>query len=205
MSEKQRAHLERARRRNRRCAGRRRDGAACGMPAMRGSRYCLQHDDTELGELARASQGRKAATSSTPTDTDVRVSGSTGPPGSGEGPTDASSQAPGRSDSCCRPSQRLGAGRQTTAAQHTGQDAGLGLGQRQSCLPANTGKKVGHAYLAPYAPPTSRPAELQTRPPDQNPEPGTTLETKCEGACIQAPRCDHHMAPLGSGRRINSL
>ena len=30
------------------------------MPAMRGSRYCLQHDHTELGEIARAGQGRKS-------------------------------------------------------------------------------------------------------------------------------------------------
>jgi len=60
MSEKQSAHLERARRQLRRCRGQRQDGGACRMPALRGSRFCLQHDETELGEMARASAGRKS-------------------------------------------------------------------------------------------------------------------------------------------------
>ena len=60
MSERQRAHLERARRRIRRCKGQRRDGKPCGMPALRGSLFCLQHDQTEMGEWARLGQGRKS-------------------------------------------------------------------------------------------------------------------------------------------------
>lgn len=32
----------------------------CGMPALRGSSFCLQHDQTEKGEWARLGQGRKS-------------------------------------------------------------------------------------------------------------------------------------------------
>jgi hypothetical protein len=60
MSEKQRVHLERARKRLRRCKGRRKDGMACGMPALRGSSFCLQHDASDKGESARIGQGRKS-------------------------------------------------------------------------------------------------------------------------------------------------
>jgi hypothetical protein len=60
MSEKQQAHLERARKRLRRCKGLRKDGMPCGMPALRGSSFCLQHDETDKGEWARAGQGRKS-------------------------------------------------------------------------------------------------------------------------------------------------
>jgi hypothetical protein len=60
MSEKQRAHLQQARRRLRRCKGLRKDGSPCGMPALGGSSFCLQHDQTERGELARSDQGRKS-------------------------------------------------------------------------------------------------------------------------------------------------
>ena len=96
MSEKQRSHLERARRRNRRCQGRNRDGGSCGMPALRGSRYCLQHDDTERGEIARASQGRRSRyqldAEKTP---DGKARSSTEPQGSDAGQTDGSSPALG--------------------------------------------------------------------------------------------------------------
>ena len=60
MSDRQRAHLERARRRLRRCNGLRKDGEPCGMPALRGSSLCLQHDRSEKGEWARLGQGRKS-------------------------------------------------------------------------------------------------------------------------------------------------
>jgi hypothetical protein len=60
MSDKQRAHLERARKRLRRCRAQRGDGKPCGMPALRGSSFCLQHDQTEKGEWARLGQGRKS-------------------------------------------------------------------------------------------------------------------------------------------------
>jgi hypothetical protein len=32
----------------------------CGMPALTGSSYCLQHDQSEKGEWARLGQGRKS-------------------------------------------------------------------------------------------------------------------------------------------------
>jgi hypothetical protein len=60
MSEKQRAHLQRARKRLRKCKGLRKDGMPCGMPALRGSSFCLQHDQSEKGEWARLGQGRKS-------------------------------------------------------------------------------------------------------------------------------------------------
>ena len=60
MSDRQRAHLERARRRLRRCKGLRMDGNPCGMPALQGSSFCLQHDRSEKGERARLGQGRKS-------------------------------------------------------------------------------------------------------------------------------------------------
>jgi hypothetical protein len=60
LSERQRAHLERARRRLRRCKGYRKDGKPCRMPALRGSRCCLQHDQSEKGQWARLGQGRKS-------------------------------------------------------------------------------------------------------------------------------------------------
>jgi hypothetical protein len=59
-TQRQIEHLERARRRNRRCSGRTKQGYSCGMPAMRGRRFCFWHDDSEGAEIGRAGAGRKS-------------------------------------------------------------------------------------------------------------------------------------------------